>query len=304
MFLLLMACTNGAEKPLSGIKHVFVIGIDGMSSQGLRTAETPNMDYMMANGTVCWSVRTVLPSVSAPNWASMLAGAGTEVHGITSNNWKPDQHTLEPVATSGEHNMFPTVVYVVRKQRPEDKIGMIYHWTGFGILFEKGIASVDINCKTQMETTQALADYIRSEKPTFTFTQLDDVDHAGHEFGHMTEEYLKSIQEVDQCVHLIYQAVKDAGIENESLIMIVSDHGGIGKGHGGNTLEEVTTPVILYGKNVKKNHEIALPVYMYDVAPTIVYALGLKAPSIWRGKAMRSAFCGYEDAEEPFTIKK
>ncbi len=294
---------NAQIKKPSGIKHVFVIGIDAMSSQGLEKASTPHMDYLIKNGSVCRSVRTVIPSSSSSNWASMLAGAGTEVHGITSNDWEPGEYNLQPVAIT-EHNMFPTVVYVVKEQLPNDKIGMIYHWTGFGRLFEKNIATLDKTYDTEPETAKALADYIRSEKPVFTFTQLDDVDHEGHAHGHMTEGYLAGITKVDKLVGMIYQAVKDASIENESLIMIVSDHGGIGYGHGGNSWEEVTVPFILYGKDVKKGFEIQDQVYMYDVAPTIVFALGLNSPQVWTGRPMSSAFVGNNTPKDPITIKK
>lgn len=298
------SCQNKDEgKSNAGIKHVFVIGIDAMSSQGLEKASTPNMDYLIENGAVCRRVRTVLPSSSSSNWASMLAGAGVEVHGVLSNDWEPGEYNLLPVVKT-EYGMFPTVVSVVREQLPDDKIGMIYHWSGFGRLFEKNIASVDKSYETEKATAEALADYIRIEKPTFTFTQLDDVDHQGHKHGHMTEGYLEGITEVDKCVGEIHQAIRDAGIENESLIMIVSDHGGIGYGHGGNTWEEVTTPFILYGKGVKKGVEVSDQVYMYDVAPTITYALGLNAPQVWTGRPIRTAFVGNESKADPIKIKK
>lgn len=301
--IFLLACQNGSEKKPSGIKHVFVIGIDAMSSQGLEKAVTPNMDYLIANGAVCRSVRTVLPSSSSSNWASMLAGAGIEVHGITSNDWEPDNYALKPVGIT-KYGMFPTVVNVVRKQLPNNKIGMIYQWDGFGRLFEKDVATFDKSYETEIKTAQALADYIRAEKPTFTFTQLDDVDHYGHEYGHMTDKYLEGISNADKCVGMILQAVKEAGIEKESLIMVVADHGGIGYGHGGQAWEEVTVPFILCGKGIKKGFEIQQQTYMFDVAPTIVFALGLEAPYAWTGRPIRSAFEGFETKPDPVLLKK
>ncbi len=41
--------------------------------------------------------RAVLPTVSSPNWASMIMGVGPEQHGITSNEWERDEHVLPPV---------------------------------------------------------------------------------------------------------------------------------------------------------------------------------------------------------------
>lgn len=301
--LFLLACQQGTDKKPLGIKHVFVVGIDAMSAQGLEKADTPNMDYLIENGAVCRSVRTVIPSSSSSNWASMLAGAGVEVHGVTSNEWEPDNYSVKPVGIT-EYGIFPTVVNVVRTQLPDSKIGMIYHWSGFGRLFEKNVATVDKFYETEMKTAEALAEYIRTEKPAFTFTQLDDVDHYGHAYGHMTEKYLEGIHNADKCVGMVLQAVRDAGIENESLIIVVADHGGIGYGHGGQSWEEMTVPFILYGKGIKKGYEIQQQTYMYDVGPTIVFALGLEAPYAWTGRPMRSAFEGFEAKADPVVVKK
>ena len=93
--LFLFACRQGNDRTPTGIKHIFVVGIDAMSTQGLEKANTPNMDYMIKNGAVCRSVRTVIPSSSSSNWASMLAGAGVEVHGVTSNDWEPDNYSVK-----------------------------------------------------------------------------------------------------------------------------------------------------------------------------------------------------------------
>lgn len=301
--ILCVSCLEKANKFPSGIKHVFVIGIDAMSTQGMETASTPTMDYLIKNGAICRNVRTVIPSSSSSNWASMLAGAGVEAHGITSNSWTPDNYSVKPAGVT-EYGMFPTIVSVVHKQLPDVKIGMIYHWSGFGNLFEKHVANVDKSYETQQKTAQALADYIRTEKPAFTFTQLDDVDHYGHKYGHMTEKYLKCIEQADQCVGMVLKAVQDAGIEDESLIIVVADHGGIGYSHGGESWEEMTVPFILYGKDIKKGVEIQQQTYMFDVAPTIAYALGIEVPYAWTGRPIRSAFEGEAPKADPIALRQ
>jgi predicted AlkP superfamily pyrophosphatase or phosphodiesterase len=275
------------------IKHVYVIGIDGLSCEGLNRANTPNMDELIQNGALCDPVRTVLSSSSSPNWASMLMGAGPEIHGITSNDWELEKHDLEPVVTN-EQGYFPTVLSVIYAQRPELKTGMLYHWDGLGRLFEKTLPSVNKHFPNENETTHAIVEYIKEERPDFIFSHLDHVDGAGHQFGHMSQEYLDAIRRADSLVGIIMQAINEAGIEKETLVFIVSDHGGIHKGHGGTNLKEVSVPFILSGAGIKKNYHVPTDIYMYDVAPTIVFALGLKAPYAWRGKAIECAFEGFD----------
>lgn len=303
--VLTTACTqneNLSSYP-KGIEHVYVIGIDAMSVEGLKQATTPNMDRLIREGVICNRVRTVQPSSSAANWGSMLLGAGTEIHGITSNDWRIDDHSLYPTVVN-EQGYFPSVLSVIRAQRPDDELGMLYHWDGFGDLFEKNLANTDRTFATEKETAYAIADYIREKKPRFIFSQLDDVDAAGHHYGHMTPGYLASIASVDTLVGVILQAVDDAKIADKTMIMIVSDHGGIGYGHGGTNWEEITVPFILYGAGVKKNYTVPTEVYMFDVAPTLVFALGLNEPYAWRGKAIKCAFEGFSAPSDPLPLKR
>jgi predicted AlkP superfamily pyrophosphatase or phosphodiesterase len=309
LFLSMQSCATQSKpdrqetSARTEINHVYVIGVDGLSSEGLNKASTPHMDKLIRDGVLCDPVRTVLPSSSSPNWGSMLMGAGPEAHGITSNEWEPDKHDLEPVVTN-DYGYFPTVLSVICAQRPDVKTGMLYHWDGFGRLFEKALPSLDKHFPTERETAYAIADYIKGEKPCFIFSQLDHVDGAGHRFGHMSPEYLDAIALTDSLVGIITEAVHEAQIEDETMIFIVSDHGGIERGHGGTNWKEVTVPFILSGAGIKKNYHVATEVYMYDVAPTIVFALGLKAPDAWRGKAIESAFEGIEAPQDPLKLNR
>lgn len=298
--LLFSSCVENQKKQ-TGIKHFYVIGIDAMSVEGLKQASTPNIDKLIANGAFCDHVRTVQPSSSSPNWGSMLLGAGTEIHGNSSNEWRADNYSLAPAAIT-KYGMFPSVVSVVKAQAPNLKVGMFYQWDGFGELFEKGVADVDKTFPTEVETAQAIATYIKSDKPDFIFAQLDDVDHYGHAYGHLSPEYLGAIHRADSLVGVIMQATEETGIADETAIMIVADHGGIGNSHGGTTLEESTVPFILSGKGIKKNFMIPVEVYMYDVAPTITYALGLDELYAWRGKAICCAFEGEKTPVNPLPI--
>ncbi|MGV8094049.1 MAG: alkaline phosphatase family protein [Mangrovibacterium sp.] len=288
------------EKHPKGIEHVVVIGLDGMSSQGLKDAHKPFMDSLMQNGAYSYKVRCVLPTVSKPNWNAMICGAGPEITGVTGNGWYRDKNDLAPVVLT-ENQSFPNIFRILREQRPEAEIGAIYHWGDFGNILDADMMNKSETWPSALETAQKTADYIREKKPDFLFIQLDDVDHYGHTAGHMSSAYLKSIEEADNYVRIIVNAIHHAGIAESTMIMVVADHGGIFKGHGGNSYEELTTPVIFTGKGIKKGYEIRQQVYMYDVAANVAFALGLKAPQQWTG---RPTLAAYEGFEEPDNIWK
>lgn len=293
------SCTPDAPKTkepkLEAPKHIVIIGVDGMSPNGIINAPTPNMDYLMENGSFTLHARAVLPTSSSSNWASMIMAAGPEQHGITSNGWERDDHILPPVTVGPDNEVFPTIFGVIREQMPDAEIGAIYHWGGFGRLFEKAPVNYDVHIDGEQETTDEVCKYIKEKKPTFTFVHLDHVDGAGHGAGHGTPEYYAAVARADSLIGQIVKAIQDAGIENETMILVTSDHGGIGTGHGGETLAEIEIPFILYGKNIKKGKEIMDMVYTYDNAATVAFASNLQAPQAWIGRPVKSAFVGYPD---------
>ena len=67
-------------------ERVFVIGIDGAMGSAIRNGKTPNIDALVADGTVSYSAQAVLPSASYQNWGALLHGVGAEKHGINGEN--------------------------------------------------------------------------------------------------------------------------------------------------------------------------------------------------------------------------
>lgn len=277
-----------------GIEHVVVIGVDGMSPNGIQKGKTPILRKMIAEGAVKWNVRTVLPSSSSPNWASMIMGVGIEGHGILDNGWEKDNFSLPPLV-SGESEIFPTIFSVIRKASPKAEIGAIYHWEGFGRLFEKEAVSHDKNYKTEDSTAAAFVSYLINKKPKFSFLHLDDVDGAGHGAGHGTQAYFNAIDKADSLIGTVLDGIKRAGMQQKTLVIVTSDHGGVGYGHGGPTPEEAEVPMVFYGYGVKKGYKIKQQVYMYDLAASIAFALKITPPYAWTSRPVKSAFTGFTE---------
>ena len=290
----LISCKNGAEDSPKGIEHVIVIGVDGLSPDGIQKANTPVIDSMIADGSVKWNVRTVLSSSSSQNWASMIMGAGPEQHGIIDNDWEMDDHSLPPIVQEAD-GRFPTIFSVLRKAKPDAEIGAVYHWGGFGRLFQKKAVNYDKHFGTEDSTASDFIKYIKDKKPTLGFVHFDHVDHAGHHAGHGSTEYYKSVAKTDSLVGKILAGIKDAGIEDNTLVIIWADHGGIGYGHGGATPQEAEIAGIFYGKDVKKGYKIEQQVYTYDLAATIAFALNITPPYAWTGRPVKAAFEGFSE---------
>jgi predicted AlkP superfamily pyrophosphatase or phosphodiesterase len=288
-FAWLFAPPAASEAQVPGVEHVVIIGVDGLSPDGVRKAKVPNLDRLMKEGAYTLHARGVMPTVSSPNWASMIMGAGPEQHGITSNEWDPKTAGITPTAV-GSGGIFPTIFGLLRQQRPSARIGCIYDWDGFAKLFEHQAVDLFDDADGPVKTTEHAVAFLKREKPQLLFVHLDHVDGAGHDHGHGTPEYYKAVEEADRLIGLILDALKDAGIDRSTAVLVTSDHGGVGKKHGGSTMAEIEIPWIIRGPGVAAGREIATPVNTYDTAATVAHLLGLTPPKCWIARPVEEAF--------------
>lgn len=286
--------TSCQQKHPKGIEHVLIIGIEGLTPQGLWEANTPCMDSLMQNGAYSYNVRSVLPSSAIPNWGAMLFGAGPEITGVLVNEWNRDVDKCPPVVMSKNH-VFPNVYSVIRQQMPKAELGAITDDEALYRVLENEVTNRCEVYHPQHRTIEKLAEYIKEKKPTLLFTHLNDVDSILHDVGCLTPKYIQAIERTDRDVRTLVNALKEAGINEHTLVMITVDHGGLRRSHSGSTYEEITTPIIYSGRGVKKNYQIKQPVYKYDVAADVIFALGLKAPYEWTGRPVKAAFEGFNE---------
>jgi predicted AlkP superfamily pyrophosphatase or phosphodiesterase len=285
--IFLSAAAAMAQVP--GVEHVVIIGCDGMSPDGVREAHSPVMRRMMREGSFTLHARGVMPTDSSPNWASMIMGAGPEQHGVTSNDWETNKYEIEPIAR-GSGGMFPTIFGQLRAQRPAAVIDCFHDWDGFGRLFERQALNKIEDSDGPTNAALHAIEYIKKEKPDFTFIHFDHVDHAGHHSGHGTPEYYAAVDVADKLIGMILDGIEQAGIADSTVVLVTADHGGVGKSHGKATMAELEIPWILYGHGVKVGHEITTPLNTYDTAVTVAYILGIKPHPAWIGKPITDAF--------------
>ena len=129
-----------AEAPSWKAKHVILIGIDGWGAYSFPKAQIPHIRSLMAEGAYTLNKRSVLPSSSAVNWASMYMGAGPELHGYCE--WGSQVPDL-PSRVVNKDGIFPTIFSELRAVAPEAEIGNIYEWEGIRYLVDTLALSYD-----------------------------------------------------------------------------------------------------------------------------------------------------------------
>jgi predicted AlkP superfamily phosphohydrolase/phosphomutase len=266
-------------------ERVIVLVIDGCRKDKLERTNTPNIDFMKKNGVYYNKMRTVYPSRTVTCFSSMFSGAGKEKHGIKSN--------LVMGSLLGKEEMKCESLFdVLKENKKKAKIVGIAHLKdvfGENVETVSAIHSNETVDKYIMEKTQKV---MEKYKPQLMVTQFIAVDQTGHARGTSYEEYEQKIREVDKIIGDFVKWLKKKKMFDDSVIIIMSDHGqsyrGIG-GHGHWDKGEKYVPFIIYGKNIKKGKTINKEKRILDLAPTIAYILGIKPPEDSIGETLIEA---------------
>lgn len=279
--LLAAALTSAAQTEAP----VIVIGIDGLGAAALRDNPPPAIAALMKSGAWTLKARGVLPTVSSPNWASMIMGSTPDRHGIDSNDWRFDKYAITP-ACRAPRGSFPTVFDLLKERVPKLHTAVIHDWQGFANLVDPASARHIKNYKGSPATADAAVEYLKTQKPDLLFVHFDDLDHAGHDHGWLSPGYFKMLSEIDSMVARIAAAARANG---PAYILITGDHGGqADKKHGHPADSDLLIPWILSGPGIPANREITAVVSTTDTASTIAALLRQPAHPCWTGKPVRA----------------
>lgn len=232
------------------VKKLLVIGIDGCRPDALSIANTPNLDALMANGTYSLDARNTGTTFSGPGWSAMLTGVWEDKHKVVDNSF-----------TGNNFNQYPHFFEKIKEKYPSGRTVSISQWHPINEHIAEG--NVDILRNTQDSSVdvknKAVAE-LGIDDLSALFVHFDDVDHAGHNSGFSPNNtaYVNAIETVDGALGEVVAALKGrSNYSDEEWVIIVStDHGGIGTTHGGDSEEERTVFMIVSGDGVP-NKEIA-----------------------------------------------
>lgn len=274
-------------------KRVVMIGLDGISVEGYLQAKTPHIDALVAEGALSLETRVVMPSVTLPNWTSHLTGSGPEQHGVVDNSWKIDNIKLPAIETDAE-GYYPSIFKILKDRLPNVKTAFYYNWINLFYphnerYFDEAVYLED---NAYIPYYEKAYDFIVENKknPTVVFLYSVHTDKAGHVHGWMSDGYIQSIEEADVEIGKFLQKLKDEGLYQSTHFMFLSDHGGIDKGHGGVTTNEMIVPWGITGPGIKKGMKITEPNNTVNTAAMILHLFKIKKPLAWTGEVIDSVF--------------
>lgn len=282
LFLLIFFCSALSARAQS--PKVLVIGLDGIRSDQLVAADTPNLDGLGQRGMLSLEARTRMPTVSGPGWSSMVTGVWSDKHGVLGNDFKEKRYDL-----------YPDFLTRLEQLDPDWNTFAALNWPPLGTTGANGplfsdLIDVKINingdtvgyAEADAQACRLSADFLRSEAVDAAFVYLGNPDVASHDHGTWSVEYRTAIEAADRCVGRLVDAIEaraDIGSENW-LILSSTDHGrNEDGGHGGDSEEELTIYYLASGASAVGG-ERGTP-EIVDIAVTALAHLGIEILDGW-----------------------
>jgi predicted AlkP superfamily pyrophosphatase or phosphodiesterase len=265
--------------------RVLILSIDGMRPDAIELTPMSNLQALMQQGAYSLIAQTVYPSVTLISHASMLTGLCPDKHGIYWNDYIPGLGYANGTDIFDlAHAAGLRTVMVVGKE----KLRQVTEPESTDVFEFINDRDVVIAARVAELIPQGF---------DLMFVHFPTPDWMGHEYGWLSPEQYSVLFRADEALQTMLNALQNAGMREDTLIIVTADHGGHGTTHGTSQLEDMTIPWIVAGPGVR--HAV-LPtnVNTTDTAATVAWALGLPLPQEWDGLPVLEAF-GLPDEVHP-----
>ena len=231
-------------------KNIILLGIDGLGkSFSHKKSKASNLIEFFKTGSLI-NVLANVPTDSAENWGSILTGVVPNRHKLK----------LEELNKPYTNELYPSLFKIILTKDKKYKVASFVSWepilTGMierSLIMDKYAPKLNENFISKLWMyishhllknsiydsflVQRVLDYIQNNNdPNFLFIHLVDLDEMGHIYGFDSKEYYKKLEETDHYINIIIKTMCEY-FENP-LILITTDHGGLGTKHGENSDDE------------------------------------------------------------------
>jgi tetratricopeptide (TPR) repeat protein len=315
LVLLLAACKGGKTLPAASTQTpVFIISIDTLRSDrlpmyGYKNVETPHLDAIRKDGILYEHAYSHAP-LTLPSHSSILTGLLPAEHGMRDNigfQLRANVPTItEALKARGYATGAAISAFVLRREAGLNR-GFDFYDDSVEALPDK--ARLISNIQREGTATVSVAkEWIgKQQKPVFFLLHIYE-PHTPYTppepfNSRYASKYDGEIAHADAIVGDFIQSLKDNGLYDKSLIIVLSDHGeGLGD-HGeeehGMFLyrEALQVPLVVKLPGRKFAGEtVAAPVQLIDVVPTIIERTGVSMTSKLPGRSLTS-FLGEKSPE-------
>ena len=261
---------TAAAKPLK----VLVLGVDGVRADAVQAASTPQLDALLPQAAYSFDARTHMGAVtsSGPGWSSFFTGVNADKHNVWSNGEYADKSDDYPS-------------YLLRAK---DELGsgtaLAYQWLDIGAGIVETEAVDSAWWSGDADITSWTVDALDEGEHDIYTVVLDDVDHAGHDYGFSADspEYLAAIEVADDQLGQLLAIIEPRRETEDWLVVVSTDHGGDGAaGHGAQTDACQTIFLVVAGESIEPGELPPVETSHLDIHPTVLAFMGLPIDPDW-----------------------
>ena len=257
LLVLLIAMLSMLARAQS-VGHVILVSVDGLRGDAIAALgpeRLPNLFRLRREGAWTDNARTDADhTVTLPNHIAMITGrpaGGERGHGWAGNGTPGPNETIH----SRKGVFVPSVFDIVH----EWGLGTaLYAGKPKFVLFEQSYGEWIDALVLDSDTPTLIDGYLQAlarEQFGFSFIHLRDPDGAGHGWGFTPEPgsaYAAALSLVDgQMARLLATIEATEGLRGTTIVILTSDHGGNGVGHGTATNpDNFVIPFYVWGAGV------------------------------------------------------
>lgn len=278
-----------ASSAMAREKKVLTIGLDGVRPDALAAANTPNVDSLLdgtffgtggPSGIFAMNGQSEHLTFSGPGWGAYMTGLHVDRHGADTNEF-------ENVVPGTTDWFTPLEAY-----EPSLNTHRVLTWQIASDSFPSGADTAENFEYTQngdQLMTNRVAQWMQDPATDAMMMFYSNADVAGHTCGFSPTAacYISAIQTIDGQIGQVMSAIhaRPTFSNEDWLVVITSDHGGLGTGHSGGLPEQRTIPFIVAGPLATTVLPQANP-RQVDVAATVLTYFGAPIPSNYDGHAI------------------
>ncbi len=272
-------------RPLEAAAHrVVLVSVDGLRADALERWSPPALLRMAEEGALAPRARTVVPSLTTPATLSLLTGVGPATHGVWGEElaYTDGMAALSPPFRRALDQGLATAAFT-SSPGPLDALR-----DALQCRLALGLDSLTMAGSGAAGVVDAAAADLADPHRRLVFLELPDPDEAGHAQGFTSDAYGRAVLAADSAVARILALVPEG-----TLVVVTSDHGGGGawgaRLTGSDAPADVDVPLLLWGPRVDPGVRLDGGSIL-DVAPTLLWALGMAPPLGYEGHALLGAF--------------
>ncbi len=273
------------DRPTTPVRRVILTVLDGLRPDAIPRFGLQQFERLATLGASTMQAQTVQPSVTACAMASLLTGAHPTRHGLQSDRFQLPRARgeIHPMAKELRSHSLPTSAFL--GQVPWLMQGLAHRIAGAA-----GVGEARFTGRSAREILESAHRTLETQRRGLIVFHWPDADRAGHAHGWMSPEYASAAGHMDDALgRLMRLADLD---DPATLLVAMADHGGGGrtlKHHDSEHPLDTTIPIVLAGGAIQPG-ELGSGVSLLDVPPTILWALGIPAPSSYVGRVLTQAF--------------